>query len=284
MVWDRVELDDGDFIDLAWSGPADGRIVLFLHGLEGSLKSHYAGGMMRQLIRQGFRVCFLHFRGCSGEPNRLTSSYHSGKTDDPARILEHIQSSEGRQAYAAVGISLGGNVLLKWLGEQGDQCSLKKAVAVSVPFELEHAARRLTRGLSRVYQWHLISRLQDKYRKKFSQVASPLDCDVSKLDTFHQFDDRVTAPLHGFSGVQDYYSRSSSRQFIPKIRVPTLILHARQDPFMFPDSVPSADELPDNVWLEMPEHGGHVGFIRGWFPGWAEYWGEQRIASWLVGK
>lgn len=276
-----MELDDGDFIDLAWSGPADGRIVLLLHGLEGSLKSHYAGGIMRRLIRHGFSVCFMHFRGCSGEPNRLLSSYHSGKTDDLGKILEHIEMSREKQVYAAVGVSLGGNVLLKWLGEQGEQCSLKRAVVISVPFKLEHAAQRMARGLSRIYQRHLISNLQDKYTKKFSRIASPLEIDVSKLTTFHQFDDQVTAPLHGFSGVQDYYLRSSSRQFIPRIRVPTLILHARQDPFMFPDSAPSEDELPENVWLEMPEHGGHVGFISGWLPGWADYWGEKRIVWWL---
>lgn len=282
LTWERVELDDGDFIDLAWSGPGDGKIVLFMHGLEGSLHSHYAGGIMRQLINHGFRVCFMHFRGCSGEPNRLASSYHSGKTEDPAQILEHIRSSQGAHVHAAVGVSLGGNVLLKWLGEQGALCTLKKAVAVSVPFQLEHAARRMTRGLSRIYQRHLISRLQDKYQKKFSGIDPVLDCDVTRLATFHQFDDQVTAPLHGFDGVQDYYARCSSRQFIPGIRVPTLILHARQDPFMFPDTAPTADELPENVWLEMPEHGGHVGFISGWIPGRADYWGEERIASWLA--
>lgn len=281
---ERVELSDGDFIDLVWSGPADGRIVLLLHGLEGNWKSHYVGGITRQLIGQGFRVCFMHFRDCSNEPNRLVTSYHSGKTDDPQQILEHIQTNKNKQVYAAIGISLGGNVLLKWLGEQGDQSQLQKAVAVSVPFQLEHAAQRMTQGLSRIYQRYLISRLQKKYQQKFSRMQSPLKVDVDKLTTFHQFDHQVTAPLHGFNGVEDYYSRSSSRQFIAKIKVPTLILHARQDPFMFPDSAPTIDELPENVWLEIPEQGGHVGFISGWLPGWANYWGEKRIACWLAEK
>ena len=281
ITWERVELEDGDFIDLAWSGPAGGRIVLFLHGLEGSLQSPYAGGIMRQLNRRGFRVCLMHFRGCSGEPNRLSISYHSGKTDDPQRILEHIQSTRNSDVYAAVGVSLGGNVLLKWLGERGERMSLQKAVVMSVPFQLDDAARRMQQGLSRFYQRHLITSLQESYRRKFSHIGSPLDVDVSKLTTFYLYDDQVTAVLHGFDGVDDYYSHSSSRQFIPRISVPTLMLHARRDPFMFPDTAPSEEELPENVWLEMPEHGGHVGFISGLIPGWADYWGERRIAQWL---
>lgn len=281
ISWERVELDDGDFIDLAWSGPVDGRIVLFMHGLEGSLQSHYAGGIMRQLNRQGFRVCLMHFRGCSGEPNRLPSSYHSGKTDDPQRIVGHIQSTRGKQTYAAVGVSLGGNVLLKWLGEQGASMPLQRAVALSVPFQLDEAARRLRIGLSRLYQNHLLTQLRNKYRQKFGPDRSPLHVDVDALKTFHQFDDQVTAVLHGFKGVDDYYRRSSSRQYIPGIRVPTLILHARHDPFVFPDTAPTEEELPENVWLEMPDAGGHVGFVSGALPGWADYWAERRISQWL---
>ncbi|MEN8180032.1 MAG: hydrolase [Pseudomonadota bacterium] len=281
ISWERVELEDGDFIDLAWSGPEDGRIVLFMHGLEGSLQSHYAGGIMRQLNQKGFRVCLMHFRGCSGEPNRLSSSYHSGKTDDPQQIVEHIQSAQGKETYAAVGVSLGGNVLLKWLGEQGASMSLQKAVAVSVPFQLDEAACRLRIGLSRLYQHHLLTQLRDKYRQKFEPIHSPLDVDIDAMKTFRQFDHQVTAELHGFDGVDDYYRRCSSRQYIPRIRVPTLILHAKHDPFVFPETAPAEDELPDNVWLEMPESGGHVGFVRGLIPGWADYWAEQRITQWL---
>ncbi len=254
-----------------------------MHGLEGSLRSHYAGGIIRQLVGYGFRVCFMHFRGCSGEPNRLPISYHSGKTDDPQKILKHIQLTQKRDIYAAIGVSLGGNMLLKWLGERGGQTPIQRAAVMSVPFLLDQAALRMNQGISRIYQRHLVSRLQDSYRLKFSLIDSPLDIDVEKLNTFHQFDDQVTAPLHGFNGAADYYQRCSSRQFISKIRVPTLILHAAHDPFMFSDSAPAGDELPDNVWLEMPEQGGHAGFIRGWIPGWADYWGERRIAGWLYG-
>ncbi len=281
LTRERVELEDGDFIDLAWSGPEDGPIILFMHGLEGSLQSHYVGGIMHALVRYGFRVCFMHFRGCSHEPNRLPISYHSGKTDDPQQVLEHIRNRQQEDIYAAIGVSLGGNVLLKWLGEQGVNTPLKKAVAISVPFQLGDAARRLEQGASRFYQRHLISRLQARYKEKFSRITSPLNIDIDSLNTFRLFDDQVTAPLHGFDGVADYYRRSSCRQFIPAIRIPTLILHDRNDPFMFTDSVPCASELPENVCLELAEHGGHVGFISGVIPGVAHYWAEQRIAQWL---
>ena len=280
--WERLELDDGDFLDLAWSGPADAPVVLFLHGLQGGIRSHYATGIMQSLNRHGFRVCLMHFRGCGREPNRLPISYHSGKTDDPQRLLEHVTRQTGSPPVGAVGVSLGGNVLLKWLGEQGSASPLRRAVAISVPFRLDAAADRLERGLSRLYQRHLVRSLQDAYRTKFTRIPSPLDIDVTRLDTFRLFDDQVTAALHGFAGVDDYYTRCSSRQFIPAIRVPTLILHARNDPFMFPETPPRPDELPENVWLELPDHGGHVGFIGGRLPGWADYYLDRRVAQWMT--
>lgn len=280
--WEKLELDDGDFLDLAWSGPDSGPIVLFFHGLQGSIHSHYATGIMHRLNQAGFRVCLMHFRGCGREPNRLPISYHSGKTDDPQRVLEHVHATCGQMPYAAVGVSLGGNVLLKWLGEQGSACPLQRAVAISVPFRLDAAADRLETGLSRLYQRHLVNSLKDAYRRKFARMPSPLNIDVERLNSFRLFDDQVTAALHGFNGVDDYYARCSSRQFIPEIRIPTLILHARHDPFVFPDTAPEADELPDQVSLEIPQAGGHVGFVSGGFPGWGRYYAEQRIAEWLT--
>ena len=281
IQWQRLELDDGDFLDLAWSGPTDAPVVLFFHGLQGSIRSHYAAGIMRGLNRRGFRVCLMHFRGCGREPNRLPISYHSGKTDDPQRVLEHVTKQTGSPPVGAVGVSLGGNVLLKWLGEQGSASPLRRAVAISVPFRLDAAADRLERGLSRLYQRHLVKSLQQAYREKFSRIRSPLAIDVQRLDTFRLFDDQVTAALHGFDGVDDYYARCSSRQFIPAIRVPTLILHARNDPFMFPGTVPRPNELPDNVWLELPDDGGHVGFVGGRLPGRADYYADRRVAEWI---
>lgn len=281
---ERVELDDGDFLDLAWAGPTEGPIVMLLHGLEGSIHSHYATGLMRTLNHHGMRVCLMHFRGCSDQPNRLPISYHSGKTDDPGRVFEHIARTTGQAPCAAVGISLGGNVLLKWIGEQGENPLLQRAVAISVPFRLDDCARRLEQGASRLYQHHLIRRLQRSYRRKFAQRPSPLDVDVDTLRTFRQFDDQVTAALHGFDGVDDYYQRCSCRPFIPHIRAKTLIIQARNDPFMQRDTPPTADELPPNVWLEMPADGGHVGFVAGNWPGRGSYFLEQRVAEWLSGE
>lgn len=280
--WERLELDDGDFLDLAWSGPENGPVVLFFHGLQGSIQSHYASGIMHQLNRRGFRVCLMHFRGCGNEPNRLPISYHSGKTDDPQQLLEHVRDRYGRTPYAAVGVSLGGNVLLKWLGEQGDRSPLKRAAAISVPFQLGACADRLEKGLSRLYQHHLVNSLRDAYRRKFARISSPLSIDVGQLNTFRLFDDQVTAALHGFNGVDDYYARCSSRQFIPHIRVPTLILQARDDPFTFPDTAPEPDELSVQVLLEIPRAGGHVGFVGGRIPGWGDYYAERRVAEWLA--
>lgn len=280
LEWERVELADGDFIDLVFSGPAGRPIVMLLHGLEGGIGSHYARGIMRQLNLRGFRACLMHFRGCSDEPNRLPIAYHSGKTDDPASILEHLQNHHG-EVFGAVGVSLGGNVLLKWLGEMGPDCPFERAAAMSVPFVLNDAALRLRHGLSRVYERHLVGSLQRRFKQKFTTMQCPLSVDIETLDTFHRFDDEVTAPLHGFAGVADYYERASCRQFIPKIRIPTLILHALDDPFMYPHTPPGEDELPENVALELTNHGGHVGFISGRLPGFADYWGERRLAGWF---
>jgi len=277
----RVELPDGDFIDLAWSGPIEGKTVLLLHGLEGNINSDYIGRLVHELNLRGYRACIMHFRGCSHEPNRLPEWYHSGKSDDPQLIVEFLRKEMDIEVYAAVGVSLGGNVLLKWLGEQGASTPLQRAAAISVPFCLEQAAQRMNQGFSRIYQRSLVGAMKQSYREKFATVSSPLDINIDAIKTFWEFDDQVTAPLHGFKGADDFYTRASSRQFIPEIHVPTLILHAVDDPFMYSHTPPRADELPENVWLELTEHGGHVGFISGMIPGLAHYWGEKRVAEWI---
>lgn len=281
IEWQRVELSDGDFIDLAWSGPKEGKTVLILHGLEGSVNSVYASGLMRELNQRGYRACLMHFRGCSYQPNRLPQWYHSGQSEDPQRILDFLNDQMDIAVYAAVGFSLGGNVLLKWLGEQGSAMPLQRAAVMSVPFRLDHAAQRMNQGFSRLYQRKLIGIMRQSYKDKFANILSPLNIDIDSLDTFWQFDDQVTSPLHGFKGVDDYYKRASCRQFIRQIRVPTLILHAADDPFMYSHTPPRSDELPDNVWLELTEHGGHVGFISGVIPGMANDWGVKRLAEWI---
>jgi len=279
---ERVTLADGDFVELAWLGKDSGLpLVLLLHGLEGSVESPYAKGLMQRLSQAGYAVCFMHFRGCSGEQNHLDRSYHSGDTGDLQQVVEHIYSQDQREIYALVGFSLGGNVILKWLGEKGEDAKIQRAVAISVPFVLRDAAVRMNHGFSSLYQRHLLSRLHKKYRVKFGHRPSPFKGDVTRLNTFFKFDDQVTAPLHGFDGVDDYYQRSSSRQFIPKIRVPTLLIHASDDPFMYPTTVPEASELPPTVTLELSAAGGHVGFVSGRWPWQARYWVDERVVGWL---
>ncbi len=281
LRFERVELADGDFLDLAWTGRREGPVVLVLHGLEGSHESSYARAILHALDAAGYRAVLLHFRGCSGEPNRLDRNYHSGDTGDLALIAAHIATRTGRPPYAAIGYSLGGNVLLKWLGETGAANPLTTAVAVSVPFDLAACATRLNQGFSRLYQHRLVRSMRDKYLAKFATRPSPLAiADVRRLNTFWTFDDQVTAPLHGFRDADDYYRRSSSRQFLSRIAVPTLIVHAHDDPFVPATAIPSAAELAPATTLELTARGGHVAFI-GSSGARAGDWLESRILTHL---
>ena len=281
LMTEQVELDDGDFIDLCWSKKSSNKTVLVLHGLEGSVNSHYANGLMYQLEQSGFRPVFMHFRGCSGRINRLARAYHSGETGDLAFIAEHIRDNTGEYPYAAVAYSLGGNVLLKWLGETAEKNLLKKAVAVSVPFKLHDAAKRLEKGVSKIYREHLLTSLRKTYTEKFNTITSPINVDVKQLKSFWDYDDKVTAPLHGFDGAQDYYDRCSSRQFLKDIKVPTRIIHSSDDPFMFASTIPDISELSDAVDFLRTDHGGHVGFISGRTPMSAYSWSERKIVEFL---
>jgi len=281
LIQQRYELKDGDFIDLCWSKKAGQPVVLLLHGLEGSLQSHYAGNLMVVLEQAGFRPVLMHFRGCSGKPNRLPRSYHSGDTGDLAAVVEYINSLPDCYVYAAIGFSLGGNVLLKWLGQTGDSNPLQSAIAVSVPFRLADAAGRLEQGISRLYEIHLLNSLRRSYNAKFQQMKSPLNVEVDQLKNFREFDDKVTAPLNGFNGVDHYYCESSCRQYLRDIRVSTRIIHALDDPFMFPESVPGQNELSDKVDLLVVKNGGHVGFVSGRYPWKPEYWYEHKIIEFL---
>lgn len=283
LLHEQVELDDGDFIDLCWSKKSSARTVLILHGLEGSIDSHYANGILYQLEQSGYRPVFMHFRGCSGRINRLARAYHSGETSDLAAIVEHVRSKSGTYPYAVIGYSLGGNVLLKWLGETGDSNPVTKAVAVSVPFKLHDAAKRLEIGVSKIYREHLLDSLKRTYNEKFSKISSPLDVDVNSLKSFWDYDDQVTAPLHGFEGAKDYYDQCSSRQYLKYIQIPTRVIHSLDDPFMFHTTVPEAAELNHSIDLLLTSHGGHVGFISGRTPLTTSSWSELKVIEFLSG-
>lgn len=281
LDWERVELDDGDFIDLAWHGRRTGPRVLVIHGLEGSLDSHYATPLLERLGRSGYRVAFMHLRGCSGEPNRLARSYHSGATEDLAEILRFVERN-GQPIQAAIGYSLGGNLLLKYLGETGAEAALRTGVAISVPFQLRDAVRRMEQGASRLYGRYLLDRLKRAYRIRFSRIPSPLSADINTVTSIYDFDDRVTAPLNNFADADDYYHRCSCIHYLSGIEKPTLILHARDDPFMYPDNIPAADRVGPGVELEVTARGGHVGFVSGRWPWRPDYWAEQRIGAFLA--
>lgn len=283
---ERIELPDGDFIDISWADNdllPDRPLVILLHGLGGNMQSSYVSGLLTAFNQQGWRAMLMHFRGASDESNRLARAYHSGDTADFNFLLNLLAEREPDTQKAAVGISLGGNVLLKWLGEQGGQSLLTTAVAVSVPFQLRLAADRMSQGFSRIYQRYLLAKLRKTFAKKIQQlreIPPPLQ-NIERWQCFWTFDENVTAPLHGFSGVHEYYRQSSCRSYLAAIDTPTLILHAIDDPFMTEEALPAEEELSSLIRLELSNKGGHVGFIGGNIPGKPVYWLEERIPRYL---
>lgn len=284
---ERFELPDGDFVDLAWAVngiSADAPLVVFLHGLGGGVDSTYVAGQLRAFNQRGWRAVLMHFRGASNEANRLPRAYHSGDTDDVDCLLHALAEREPHTKKALVGFSLGGNVMLKWLGEHSNQSLVQAAVAVSVPFQLNRVADRVNRGFSRVYQAHLLKRLRNVFTRKLAAHGDLLPLNARELESyrcFWTFDENITARLHGFPHVHAYYREASSRQYLIHITTPTLVIHALDDPFMTEDVLPRADELSEHVTLELSRCGGHVGFISGGVPGFPVYWLDQRIPDFL---
>ncbi|MFI4967525.1 MAG: hydrolase [Gammaproteobacteria bacterium] len=278
---ERIETPDGDFIDVDWTTGTSGPIVIVLHGLEGSMRSRYACNIMRTIDSLGFRGAFPYFRGCTGEPNRLPVSYHSGFTQDIEFLSGLLKQREPATPLAAVGYSLGGNVLLKWLAESPNASRLTTGVAVSVPFDLAVCSDAIEKGLSRVYMWELMGRMRRSVKRKFARIPSPIPLpDIDRLRTFRQYDDALTAPLHGFKDANDYYTRCSSKPLLKNIKVPTLVVHSKDDPFMTPAVLPDEDGLSAAVTFELTEHGGHVGFVDGPLLK-PRRWVDQRIARHL---
>ncbi len=260
----RLELEDGDFVDLDELTPQGfrgGRRALLLHGLEGSSQSGYLRVTALRLARAGFAVSALNFRGCSGEPNRARRSYHAGETDDLAAVVRDL--SRENTTLVAAGFSLGGNVLLKYLGERGESSGIARAAAVSVPYDLGACARALARGFSRVYGRHLLGSLKRKLAARRALLGPA--CDVERglrAATFVEWDDAITAPLHGFGTAEVYFRACSSAQFVGDIRVPALLLQAVDDPFVPGETIPwvQARRNP-RVQMDVRRVGGHVGFV-----------------------
>jgi hypothetical protein len=282
---ERWERADGDFSDLDWlDGPADAPLVVLFHGLEGSARSHYAVSLMARLRTRGWRGVVAHFRGCSGAPNRLPRAYHAGDSAEVAALLERARHAAGAAPLHAVGVSLGGNALLKWLGESGPTAAalVDRAAAVSPPVDLAAAGRCLDRGGNRLYTAHFLRSLKAKARRMRAAFPGLLDnVDLDGIRTLHDYDDRVTAPLHGFAGVEDYWARCASKPFLKGIALPTLIVHARNDPFLPATAMAGPQDVSAAIRLDYPEEGGHAGFLAGPFPGRLD-WLPERLLAFLA--
>ncbi|QJT82976.1 hydrolase [Kosakonia sp. MUSA4] len=285
--WQRLELPDGDFVDLAWSeepGQAKHkpRLVVF-HGLEGSLHSPYAHGLIHAAKERGWLGVVMHFRGCSGIPNRLNRIYHSGETEDGTWFLRWLPETFGPAPTAAVGYSLGGNMLGCLLARADDSLPVDAAVIVSAPLMLEACSYHMEKGFSRFYQRYLLNLLKANAARKLRAYPGSLPTTLPalrKVRRIREFDDLITAKIHGFADALDYYRRCSAMPQLPLIRKPTLIIHAKDDPFMDHNVIPDAGHLPPNIEYQLTEHGGHVGFVGGTLRR-PEMWLEKRIPDWL---
>ena len=288
---ERFALSDGDFLECYWYDvkPKDERpIVILFHGLAGSFHSPYIQGLMRSLEKKNFASVLMHFRGCSGKPNLLPRSYHSGDTTDTKAWIEHLHKTYPSNPLYAVGYSIGGNVLLKYLGEEKENTPLKAAVSVSAPMDLAVCAEVISKGFAKNYEAHLLKLLRASLEKKFnthdmSQLLKLKKEEIENIQTIEAFDEHYTAPIHGFKSAQDYYSQCSSKQFLKYITIPTHIIHALDDPFMDERILPDKEELSSSVTLELTKYGGHVGFITGslFKP---RYWLEERIVQYFLEK
>jgi predicted alpha/beta-fold hydrolase len=287
---ERWSTPDGDELEIhrldspAGSGPEVPRLLL-LHGLEGTIRSHYLRGLLDQARRRGWSADVLIFRGCNGEIPRAPRFYHSGETGDLDFVVRRLVRDHPTQPLVTAGFSLGGNVLLKWLGEQGDRLPLqvRAAAAVSVPYDLERGSRQIERGFSRLYTRHFLATLRRKALAKLAHHPGLFDeRRLRDARTLYDFDEAVTAPVHGFKGASDYYARSSSLQFLTDIRRPTFLLSAYDDPFLPREvlvDVASVARSNPNITVELHEHGGHVGFVGGRVPWHPIYYAEERVAG-----
>jgi predicted alpha/beta-fold hydrolase len=283
----RLPTTDGDFLLLDWlRGPAPGGALAILsHGLEGNSQRPYMTGMARALRAQGFDVLAWNFRGCGGELNATSRFYHSGETADLRMVIERATGSYNR--ICLVGFSVGGNVTLRYLGEAPDQVDtrVERAVVFSVPCDLGASALQLTRRMNTIYLTHFMRSLRAKIREKAEHFPDAFALGgLAAMRNFMEFDEGITAPMFGFSSAADYYARASSRPVLEAILVPTLLVNAQDDPFLNADCFPRNEaEQSGALHLEMPAHGGHVGFVgghNGRDAGW--YWSERRAVEWLA--
>jgi len=280
---ERITTPDDDFLDLDWLRNGNGRLAILFHGLEGCSRSHYILGLVHALSAANWDCLAVNFRSCSGELNRQPRFYHSGETKDIHTVVEQAANRPGVQGIALAGISLGGNAAMKYLGEQGNSLhpSVRAAVAISIPCDLASSSRKLAAVSNRLYMKYFLTTLTKKARAKAEQFPGMFETDgLESMSSFGEFDEQITAPLHGFSSAEDYWVKSSSRPFIPKITIPTLVLNARNDPFLTERCFPEEEARTSNLFhLEAPPSGGHAGFTRA--NGDGANWTERRAAEFL---
>lgn len=281
---ERWELGDGDFLDVDWvdTKTTNASLLVLFHGLEGGSRSPYALAIMSEFRDLDWQGAVVHFRGCGGEANRLSRAYHAGDTEEIGLIIERINQIHPSKRIYVAGISLGGNALLKWLGERAQEAQglVRAAVAISAPLDLTAAGKVLDSGFNKaVYTRNFLFTLKRKALAKldnFPYLFDPIA--VARSTTLRQFDSLVTAPLHGFRDADDYWMRASSKPVLRNITVPTLLINARNDPFLPAHALPTLDEVSATVSLEYPSEGGHAGFLTGPFPGQLT-WLPKRIAE-----
>ena len=286
---DRLDTPDGDFLDIhRLDGPPGAPLLVLMHGLEGGLHSHYIQGLLGQAKERGWNAAVLVFRSCGSEMNRARRFYHSGETTDLAFAIAHLSRIHPDSPIVLAGASLGGNVLLKYLGEQGTSIDkrIKGAVAISVPFDLSRSSRHIDRGFAKVYQRHFLRSLRRKALSKLDRFPDLFQADrLAGAKTMYDFDDWFTAPVHGFSDAADYYSRSSSLGYLEKISINTLLLSATDDPFLPSDVLDEVKKKASTnpaLHVEFTTHGGHVGFVSGRNPLHPVYYLEKRTGDFLA--
>ena len=282
-----LDLPDGDSTAVDWVSagdalPRSAPLLVVLHGLEGSAESSYARMMMQAALERQWRPCVLHFRDCGDYRNPLPRRYHAGETGDIRHFLQTLHEQGQTGPIFAVGYSLGGNILLKYLGESGAGSRLQAAGAVCVPLNLHICAEALNQGFSKHYQKLLLKNMKNSVQRKFDRDTAAFDWDrAMAAEDFAEFDDAVTAPLHGFDGMNDYYDKCSSAQFLKDVAKPTLVINSLDDPFMTPEVIPHHDKLSEHVTLEIADAGGHVGFVEGGTPWRPRYYLPRRILNFL---
>ena len=281
-------LSDGDFIEYSWCNKPTSPntpIVLLLHGLEGSVNSPYIRGMMKTFEIHNISSVIMHFRGCGIEDNLFAKSYHSGQISDVQEFIQYIKNTYPKNDLCAVGYSMGGNILLKLLASYKHNSPIKKAISVSAPLLLDNSLKTINKGFSKIYQSYLLNNLKIHLKKKYKKhdiqkLINFKEENIKNIKSIWEFDDIYTSKIHGFETAQNYYNISSSKQYLKDITIPTLLIHALDDPFMTKEILPNNEDLPKNIQLQVSKNGGHVGFISGSIFN-PTFWLEEKIITYI---